>query len=180
MSNDEEQAQPTSPSITSASPLLESAETNGPRVERSRQDRRGVDDRRRKRGPGQEHRVPAGFGDGIERAICARFVHVLPPAFPVQNRPGIATSRPTEVARRVNDVLLCDRNHEGDCVWPDGSSSLENPRSAILSQLLTTELEGGVPPDALEGEAAKQEARGEPAQSGDDEDRDRTGIPNDD
>jgi hypothetical protein len=62
----------------------------------------------------------AGFGDGIERAYCLGHRHLLPPAFPVQHRTGVAALVPVIVSRRPDAVLLCDCEHDGPHSWPDG------------------------------------------------------------
>lgn len=101
----------------------ELANTSAP-PERPKYDSRGGDERRRKRGDGQPRLSSTGYGDGIERATCIFYRHTLPPEFPVHHRPGLTTRRPIEVDRRPDSVLLCDQNHEGECLWPDGESIL--------------------------------------------------------
>ncbi len=197
MTSDQEDIAKASSSDVSPPTTPEPLATDNQNVEPSRQPRRlqPTDDRKRKRGLSQDRRVAAGFGDGIERAICASFVHVGPLTFPVQHRPGIAASRPTEVARRENAVLLCDRNHEGDCVWPDGAfASDETPApisAATEDNEITDEvsredfeareqLVGGPMPDIGEGEPAEQTTGDEPATSGSNEDWNSSGIADED
>lgn len=62
----------------------------------------------------------AGWGDGIERCVCTAFFSRIPPSYPVQHRTGIATMAPVIVDRAADRVLLCDGQHEGPHVWPDG------------------------------------------------------------
>ena len=69
-----------------------------------------------------ERRAYAGFGDEVERAYCAAFCHVPPPAFPVQHRTGMTTLRAAVVARREGAILLCDGAHPGEHRWPDGEA----------------------------------------------------------
>ncbi len=61
-----------------------------------------------------------GWGDGIDRVICARAEHVLPTTFPVASHAGMATIAPTVVGRRTDALLLCSFSHCGAHVWPDG------------------------------------------------------------
>jgi hypothetical protein len=156
-------------------------------ADRPRGDVRG-DDRRRKRGSVAERKSSSGYGDGIERATCLFYRHTFPPEFPVNHRPGLATSRATEVDRRLDAVLLCDRNHEGDCLWPDGESigkagSVIRPTQAAeanASTVAKTAIEP-IPNDSgiddrhfehAEGDTAEQETRPEPEDGGDDQDGD--------
>ena len=62
----------------------------------------------------------ASWGDGINRAICARAEHGLPSAFPVASHAGLATIAPAVVARRPDTLLLCNFSHCGTHEWPDG------------------------------------------------------------
>jgi hypothetical protein len=142
---------------------------------------RPSEDRRRKRVPGQERRVPAGYGDGIERAICMEFRHLGPSEFPIQHRIGLPTSRPIEVARRTDSVLLCDRYHDGDCVWPDGSFAFvdepdEQPSPELLlndtetsnveSQAVSSVESGGPPPTKTTETDSSEQTTGEETASG--------------
>lgn len=68
----------------------------------------------------------AGFGDGIERAFCARAERFLPRAFPVESHAGAATILQTIVARRPGALLLCTFSHCGEHVWPDGEVVTES------------------------------------------------------
>jgi hypothetical protein len=137
---------------------------------RKRPDSRGsqYDDRRRKRGS-QDRSGMAGYGDGVERATCVLYRHTLPPEFPVHHRAGLATSRPIEVDRRRDAVLLCDENHEGICMWPDGE--LVEKRLDSM-QSLTSD----VTPDVPERNAAEEPTSAEPDESGDDQDWDGSGV----
>ena len=62
----------------------------------------------------------SGYGDGIERAICLGVPSRPPRSFPVQHRTGLAVRALATVARSDNAVLLCDGQHEGPHVWPNG------------------------------------------------------------
>ena len=62
----------------------------------------------------------AGWGDGVDRAFCARAEHGLPATFPVASHAGMATIAPAVVARRPDTLLLCTYSHCGAHVWPDG------------------------------------------------------------
>ena len=90
------------------------------RAEDSR-DRRGQhrpDEARRGR---SDRPRPMSFPDGTEQAFCSAYqVAAVPPDFPVQSRPGVATLRATVVARRSQAILLCDAGHTGEHIWPDG------------------------------------------------------------
>jgi hypothetical protein len=137
---------------------------------RRRSDSRGSqhDERRRRRGT-QDRQSAFGYGDGVERATCIFIRHTLPPEFPVQHRAGLATSRPIEVDRRPHAVLLCDRHHEGACLWPDGEPVSEDMGPA---EVLTT-VAGA---DATQGDATEEEAGGKPDDGGDDQDWDGSGV----
>jgi hypothetical protein len=159
-------------------------------VDRPRGDARGGDERRRKRGGGGERRSSSGYGDGVERAVCIFYRHTFPPEFPVNHRPGLATSRPTEVDRRPDAVLLCDQNHEGECLWPDGDSIAKTgfvrlrapeivPESSATSSVEPTPNELGTDeqhPEPAERDAAEQASRAHSENTGDDQDWDGSGI----
>ena len=81
-------------------------------------------DTRRKRGNDQRY---AGWGDGIERAYCARAEQFLPESFPVASHAGAATMPATIVARRSDGILLCTFSHDGPHVWPDGQLVGDQP-----------------------------------------------------
>ena len=78
---------------------------------------RPTDEPRRRRGVERRY---VGWGDGVERAYCLEAIHLLPTAFPVSSRTGVATISTVVVARRVDALLLCDFSHDGDHFWPDG------------------------------------------------------------
>jgi hypothetical protein len=65
-------------------------------------------------------RAFAGFGDGIERAICVGVISHLPRSFPVQHRTGVATKQFVEIARTDTSSLYCNGEHPGPCIWPNG------------------------------------------------------------
>src|SRR5690606_18638178 len=54
------------------------------------------------------------------QAYCQRYTRTLPDRFPVHPRGDMATFRPPVVARRDGEELLCDCQHEGAHIWPDG------------------------------------------------------------
>jgi hypothetical protein len=62
----------------------------------------------------------AGWGDGLERCMCSAALKRIPRAFPVLHRTGVATIAPEIVDRDGRRLLLCDRQHEGPHVWPNG------------------------------------------------------------
>ena len=84
---------------------------------------RTQDDARRKR---PSERRYAGWGDSVERLMCARDIRRLPAAFPVESRAGAATIAVVVVARRDNAVLLCAFAHAGPHEWPDGEESYDS------------------------------------------------------
>jgi hypothetical protein len=180
------------PETTASPPQL--SPRSAAQTDRGRVDT-GGDDRRRKRG-GQERRWSSGYGDGIERATCIFYRHTLPPNFPVNQRPGLATSRPIEVDRRVDSVLLCDQNHDGDCLWPDGGSvSPGRNHGALSASAEAAEVASEPKFDAspgfdsglaetkftqIEGNPPEEASRSQSEQGGNDQDRDRPGIPDQD
>lgn len=66
-----------------------------------------------------------GFADGLDRSVCVVGVRRFPGEWPVNYRRGLAISPLREVARRSDEVLLCDQLHEGDCLWADGETVLD-------------------------------------------------------
>lgn len=62
----------------------------------------------------------AGYGDGVERAMCCGMIPVPPKSYPVQARSGVAIKVPSVVGRRASMLLLCDSTHDGPHIWPDG------------------------------------------------------------
>jgi hypothetical protein len=56
----------------------------------------------------------------MEHAICQLVTHEAPRAFPSNGRPELATMPPVEVARTSSSILLCDGQHEGPHLWPNG------------------------------------------------------------
>lgn len=70
----------------------------------------------------------AGWGDGIERCICAAMSTCPPRSYPVQHRTGIATIPPAVVERRPERILLCDSQHDGPHIWPDNELSAADAR----------------------------------------------------
>jgi hypothetical protein len=86
--------------------------------------RRLTQDHRRKRTNEERY---AGWGDGIDRAYCARDQHSLPETFPVASHSGAATISATIVARRPDGFLLCTFSHHGPHFWPDGEVVDDEP-----------------------------------------------------
>jgi hypothetical protein len=83
-----------------------------------------LDEPRRRRPTAAERRF-AGFGDKVERAMCAAWSHHIPPGFPVHRRSGLATLVARTVARRPGAILLCDGAHPGPHRWPNGDEPTE-------------------------------------------------------
>ena len=88
-------------------------------------------DNRRKRANEQRY---SGWGDGIERAWCARAQQFLPETFPVASHAGAATIFATVVARRPDRFLLCNFSHHGPHLWPDGELVDEKPAMVASSE----------------------------------------------
>ena len=65
-------------------------------------------------------RAMVGFGDGIERAICQGVISAPPRSYPVQHRTGVAVIPLAVVDHHPNVVLLCDGQHGGPHIWPNG------------------------------------------------------------
>jgi hypothetical protein len=59
-----------------------------------------------------------------DQNYCQRHRRYLPDRFPVQPRAELATRRPPVVATRAGEVLLCDGQHEGPHIWPDGDEAV--------------------------------------------------------
>ncbi|HEX2280755.1 MAG TPA: hypothetical protein VHG52_03230, partial [Thermomicrobiales bacterium] len=88
-------------------------------------------DNRRKRANEQRY---AGWGDGIERAWCARAEQFLPETFPVASHTGAATIRAAVVARRPDRFLICTFSHHGPHHWPDGELVDDEPVKVATSR----------------------------------------------
>ena len=59
----------------------------------------------------------------VERGYC-RLHHVaVVTRYPVQPRPDLAIRRPIVVATRPGEELLCNCEHSGPHLWPDGDES---------------------------------------------------------
>lgn len=84
------------------------------KVRSEQQHQRAPQEPRRKRG---EQRAST-WGDGIDRAWCAKSLALLPETFPVESHAGAATIAPKVVDRREQTVLLCNFSHSGDHEWP--------------------------------------------------------------
>lgn len=70
--------------------------------------------------PRAERNPMQGYGDGIERSFCLSMATSTPRRFPVQHRPGLAVIPPVSIARSNGRILLCDSQHDGPHIWPDG------------------------------------------------------------
>ncbi|MGI8475620.1 MAG: hypothetical protein ACR2OO_04530 [Thermomicrobiales bacterium] len=107
---------------------------SGARAEEAnrQRDRGGGGARKSARPPdaGEERRPPRrsqydrgaayGYGDGVERAHCRQMLRFAPPTDGVSHRTGIATLALHTVSERPAAMLLCDHEHAGPHVWPDG------------------------------------------------------------
>jgi len=67
----------------------------------------------------RRHRGQQGFGDGVDRQLCAFCVPALPETYPVQGRPGIAVAAYRVIAEMEGSQLLCNQLHAGECAWAD-------------------------------------------------------------
>jgi hypothetical protein len=72
------------------------------------------------------HAARSGFGDELDRQVCAMRMPGYPSAWPVNYRVGIAMQPLAEVGRSEGTVLLCDLSHDGPCVWPGYLGTEEN------------------------------------------------------
>lgn len=79
--------------------------------------------RNRRSGGGSNRKEPYRFDDHMEHVICLLVTHHLPQAFPVISRTELATMPPVEVARTGSSILLCDHQHEGPHLWPNGDEA---------------------------------------------------------
>jgi hypothetical protein len=61
----------------------------------------------------------------IQRGYCRLHRTALPSRFPVQTRPDMAVRRPEVVATRSGEELLCNGEHDGPHLWPDGDEAGE-------------------------------------------------------
>jgi hypothetical protein len=86
----------------------------------------GSKDRNRNRrsssgsGGGSSRKGVYRFDDQMEHAICQFVTHASPQGFPAIARSGLATMPPVEVARTGSSVLMCDNQHNGPHLWPNG------------------------------------------------------------
>ena len=67
----------------------------------------------------KRQRGQQGFGDGVDRQICAFCVPVLAETYPVQGRPGIAVATFRVIAEIDESLLICNQLHAGECAWAD-------------------------------------------------------------
>jgi hypothetical protein len=63
----------------------------------------------------------------IERGYCRLHRVAVPTRYPVQPRPDLAIRRPTVVATRPGGELLCNCEHSGPHLWPDGDEAGDWP-----------------------------------------------------
>ena len=75
-------------------------------------------------------RAMVGYGDGIERAYCLGVQSHPPRSFPVQHRSGLAVLARVTVATTESAILLCDGQHDGPHIWPNGDVAGEERRAA--------------------------------------------------
>jgi hypothetical protein len=70
--------------------------------------------------------VAANHGP-IERGYCRLHRTTVPNLYPVQLRPDMAIRRPTVVATRPGEELLCNSEHSGPHLWPNGDEAGDWP-----------------------------------------------------
>jgi hypothetical protein len=128
-------------SAESAAQALPEAQTEGQQAApepqpapRERERERERPNRRSATGRGSQH----GFGDGLDRYYCVAGLRLFPREWPVSNRKGLAVAIMLDVDRRGNDVLLCDRLHDGPCQWADGVPVDESGDSAVVTSAVQT------------------------------------------
>ena len=63
----------------------------------------------------------------IERGYCRLHRAALPTRYPVQPRPDLAIRRPLVVATRPGEELLCNCEHSGPHLWPNGDEAGDWP-----------------------------------------------------
>jgi hypothetical protein len=63
----------------------------------------------------------------VERGYCRLHRVELPSRYPVQPRPDLAIRHPLIVATRPGQELLCNGEHPGPHLWPDGDESGDWP-----------------------------------------------------
>ena len=61
----------------------------------------------------------------IQRGYCRLHRVGLPAQFPTHPRTGMAVLRPAVVATRPGEELLCNGEHSGPHLWPDGDEAGE-------------------------------------------------------
>jgi hypothetical protein len=61
----------------------------------------------------------------IERGYCRLHRVTVVTRYPVQPRPDMAVRRPIVVATRPGEELLCNCEHSGPHLWPDGDEAGE-------------------------------------------------------
>ena len=71
---------------------------------------------------GIESSQPFDLG-AIERGYCRLHRVAVPTRYPVQPRPDLAIRRPLIVATRPGQELLCNCEHSGPHLWPDGDEA---------------------------------------------------------
>lgn len=75
-------------------------------------------------GGGGGRRGAYKFDDQMEHAMCQSMTHLSPQSFPVTARPDVATMPAREIARTETSILLCDGQHLGPHLWPNGDEAL--------------------------------------------------------
>lgn len=66
-------------------------------------------------------------GTAVQRAYCRLHRVELPTRYPVQPRPDLAFQRPSIVATRPGEELLCNGEHSGPHLWADGDEEGDWP-----------------------------------------------------
>lgn len=114
--------EPAANSTTEGRPASRSSKRRAAKQNAARQNGRNPesDDRSKRKSQPAQRAAIVGFGDGIERAICARFQPAFATGFPAHHRTGVATISPVIVDRRPTAILLCNSLHEGPHFWPNG------------------------------------------------------------
>ena len=67
----------------------------------------------------------------IERGYCRLHRVALPIHYPVQPRSDLAVRRPPVVATRPGEELLCNCEHSGPHLWPNGDESGDWPDKGL-------------------------------------------------
>jgi hypothetical protein len=70
----------------------------------------------------------------IQRGYCRLHRVALPNRYPVQPRPDLTVRRPLVVATRPGEELLCNCEHDGPHLWPDGDESGTWPDESVAEE----------------------------------------------